>query len=89
MLARILTFSESNIVASASITITQTAFKQGSGKTRTDTFVLPDLLRCLVVSWSDQPVQLLRSVAEDESWQAKVCSDVQDFLRSVFQLMSR
>ncbi len=48
--------------------------------------VLPDLLHCLVVSWSDQRAQLLQSVAEDELWQAKVGSDVQEFLRSVFQL---
>lgn len=81
-----LAFSESGIVALASTHITQTALEQGSGKTTHSTFVLPDLLRCLVVSWSDQRAQLLQSVAEGESWQAKVCGDVQEFLRSAFQL---
>jgi len=48
--------------------------------------VLPDLLHCLVLSWSDQRAELLQSVAEDETWQAKVGTDVQEFLRSVFQM---
>lgn len=52
----------------------------------TDSFAIPDLLSCLVLSWSDQRAQLLQSVARDESWQSEVCGDVQDFLRSVFQL---
>ncbi len=51
-----------------------------------DTFVIPDLLSCLVLSWSEQRAHLLRSVASDESWHAKVCGDVQAFLRSIFQL---
>jgi len=83
---QILTFPESNIVASAPTHTTRTGFERGSNKTVPGAFLRPDLTRCLVVSWSDQRAQLLQSVAEDESWQAKVCSDVQDFLRSVFQL---
>lgn len=73
-------------MASASTHITQTGLEQGANKAAYGTFALPDLLQCLVVSWSDQRSQLLQSVAEDESWQAKVCGDVQEFLRSVFQL---
>ena len=48
--------------------------------------VLPDLLSCLVLSWSEQRSQLLQSVAGDESWHTEVCEDVQQFLRSIFQL---
>ena len=59
---------------------------RGEGSSSLGTFVLPDLLHCLVVSWSDQRAQLLQSVAEDEKWQAQVGSDVQEFLRSVFLL---
>ncbi len=51
-----------------------------------DTFVIPDLLGCLVLSWSEQRAQLLQSIARDESWQVRVCDDVQAFLRSIFQL---
>lgn len=49
-------------------------------------FTIPDLLSCLVLSWSEQRAELLQSVARDESWQVKVCSEVQEFLRSVFQM---
>lgn len=51
-----------------------------------DAFVVPDLLGCLVLSWSEQRAQMLQSVVRDEAWQAKVCEDVQEFLRSIFQL---
>ena len=65
---------------------TRTGVDRGVGRSAQGVFAIPGLLRCLVVSWSDQRAQLLQSVAEDESWQAKVGSDVQEFLRSVFQL---
>lgn len=51
-----------------------------------DVFVIPDLLNCLVLSWSEQRAEQLLLVARDETWQAKICGDVQEFLRSVFQL---
>jgi len=46
----------------------------------------PDLLRCLVLSWSEMRANGLRSAAENEQWRAIVCKDVDQFLRSVFQL---
>ncbi len=49
-------------------------------------FVISDLLSCLLLSRSEQRAQMLQSVAKEESWQAKVCDDVQEFLLSVFQL---
>ena len=57
-----------------------------SGGATPGVFMLPDLLSCAVISWSEQRSQMLQSVAVDESWQAKVCGDVQEFLRSLFQL---
>jgi hypothetical protein len=48
--------------------------------------VLPDLLRCLVLTWSDGRADLLRSAATNESWQATVNIDVSEFLRNVFLL---
>ncbi len=46
----------------------------------------PGLLRCLVVSWSDQRAGLFRAAAESEAWQAVVCQDVGQFMRHVFRL---
>jgi hypothetical protein len=50
------------------------------------TLVLPDLLRCLVLTWSEGRAELLRSAARNESWQATVNIDIQEFLRNVFLL---
>jgi hypothetical protein len=50
------------------------------------TLVLPDLLRCLVLTWSEGRADLLRSAARNESWQATVNIDVREFLRNVFLL---
>lgn len=50
------------------------------------TLVLPDLLRCLVLTWSEGRADLLRSAARNESWQATVNIDVHEFLRNVFLL---
>jgi len=46
----------------------------------------PGLLRCLVVSWSDQRAELFRSAAESEAWQAVVCQDMGQFMRQVFRM---
>lgn len=73
------------IVASAFTHTTQLGATAVRSRVPTDAFVIPDLLSCLVLSWSEQRSQLLQSVARDETWQAKVCGDVQEFLRSVFQ----
>ncbi len=70
----------------AGLAVARTGLGQASGRASLGDFVIPGLLNCLVLSWSEQRAQLLRSVARDETWQAKVCGDVQEFLRSVFQL---
>ena len=49
-------------------------------------FVLPGLLRCLIVSWSEQRAELLSAAAVNTSWQTVVAKDVGQFLRHVFQL---
>ncbi len=48
--------------------------------------MLPDLLRCLVLTWSEVRADLLRSAANNESWQATVNVDVREFLRNMFLL---
>ena len=45
----------------------------------------PGLLRCLIVSWSDRRMNLLRASAKSEAWDAIACSDSTQFLRNVFQ----
>lgn len=47
--------------------------------------VLPHLLRCRVLTWSDQRTELLRTAAEQESWQPTLNVDVRQFLRHLFQ----
>lgn len=47
--------------------------------------VLPHLLRCRVLTWSEQRTELLRSAAEVESWQPTLTCDVRQFLRHLFQ----
>ena len=81
-----------NTVASAFTPITQSniaaqsALERANSQAPPGSFAIPSMLNCLVLSWSEQRAQLLQSVAIDEAWQAKVCGDVQEFLRSVFQL---
>jgi len=43
------------------------------------------MLRCLVVSWSEQRAELFRAAAENEAWQAIVCRDVGQFIRNFFR----
>jgi len=47
---------------------------------------LPGLLRCLVLSWSEQRAQLLLTAAENEAWKGIAAKDAQDFVRKLFQL---
>jgi hypothetical protein len=47
--------------------------------------VLPHLLRCRVLTWSEQRTELIRSAAEEESWQPTLSRDVRQFLRQLFQ----
>ena len=73
-------------MASAFTHTAQSSLERVRNQALPDGFVIPELLSCLVLSWSEKRAQLLQSVARDESWQAQVCGDVQEFLRSVFQL---
>lgn len=45
----------------------------------------PGLLQCLMLSWSDRRVRLIREAAESESWEAIVCADPMQFVRTLFQ----
>jgi len=46
----------------------------------------PSLHRCLLVSFSEKRVELFRSAAENQAWQAVVCSSVDQFLKNLFRL---
>ncbi len=46
----------------------------------------PGLHRCLLVSFSEKRVELFRSAAENQAWQAVVCSSVDQFLKNLFRL---
>jgi len=59
---------------------------QGKHHSPVQGFVLPSLLRCLIVSWSDQRAELLSAAAENTSWQTVVAKDIGQFLSHVFQL---
>ncbi|MCH2594298.1 MAG: hypothetical protein MKZ95_00560 [Pirellulales bacterium] len=45
----------------------------------------PGLLRCLIASWSEQRISLLRAAAKVEAWDAFAFSESTQFLRNVFQ----
>jgi hypothetical protein len=45
----------------------------------------PRLLRCLVVSASATRRKLIRAAAESEAWEAIVCRDAGEFLRTAFK----
>lgn len=45
----------------------------------------PGLLRCLILSWSDQRAQRLQKAAEREAWEVIACSGVGKFLQHVFR----
>ena len=44
----------------------------------------PRLLRCLIMSWSDRRMRLLRAAADTEAWDTIACSDSSQFLRNIF-----
>jgi DNA-binding response OmpR family regulator len=58
-----------------------------AGKVQTPVHVLspPGLLRCLILSWSDQRAQRLKQAAERESWEVIACSGTGKFLQYVFR----
>jgi len=66
--------------------VAQVSLGRGRCQDTQGVFAIPDLLSCLVLSWSEQRARMLQSAAREESWQVEVCDDVQEFLRSVFQL---
>jgi hypothetical protein len=45
----------------------------------------PGLLRCLILSWSDQRAQRLKQAAERETWEVVACSGPGKFLQYVFR----
>jgi hypothetical protein len=71
---------------SSHTTTARLTMPEGKLEVPSRTLVLPDLLRCLVLTWSDGRADLLRSAARNESWQATVNVDVHEFLRNVFLL---
>jgi len=71
---------------STQTTASKIALPQGKFEVSVRTLDLPGLLRCLVLSWSDQRAQLLLTAAENEAWQTVVCKDVHDYVRKLFQL---
>jgi hypothetical protein len=58
-----------------------------SGKVQIPVRVLapPGLLRCLILSWSDQRAQRLKQAAERETWEVIACSGPGKFLQYVFR----
>lgn len=49
-------------------------------------FSLPDLLRCMVYTWSDERAELLNSIAESELWKTTTRLEASEFLRDLFRL---
>lgn len=66
--------------------IARLTLPEGKTEVPPRTLVLPDLLRCLVLTWSEKRADLLRSAARNESWQATVNIDVREFLRNLYLL---
>jgi len=66
--------------------IARLTLPEGITETPSRVLVLPDLLRCLVLTWSESRAELLRSAARNESWQATVNVDVREFLHNLFLL---
>jgi len=73
-------------LTSSQTTITKLTVPKGDKQVPQRAMAPPGLLRCLVVSWSDQRAELFRSAAENEAWQAIVCRDVGQFVRNFFRL---
>lgn len=46
---------------------------------------LPDLLRCMVFSWSHERAELLQSIAESELWKTSTQVEANEFLRELFR----
>ncbi len=74
-------------MASASSRTTASCHVLPASKVQAPVRVLapPGLLRCLILSWSDQRAQRLQKVAEREAWEVIACSGARTFLKHVFQ----
>ena len=73
------------ILASVFVDSTRPSPGNEHDRNASGSLAVPQLLSCLVLSWSEPRSQLLHDVAADESWHAEVCDDVRQFLRCVFQ----
>lgn len=73
-------------IVSSHTPVAKLTLPEGKNEVPVRTLVLPDLLRCLILTWSDARADLLRAAAGNESWQVTVDVDVREFLRNVFLL---
>lgn len=71
--------------ASSRISVSEQILPEGKVQTPTPVLAPPGLLRCLILSWSDQRAERFRSAAEREAWEVIVCSGAGKFLKYVFQ----
>lgn len=75
-------------VSSVSSDVSQrkTLIPVGEKERPENALALPDLLRCLVLTWSLERGELLRSAAENELWKVTVRLDADEFVRDLFRL---
>ena len=71
--------------ASSRTSVSDHALPAGKAQTPVRVLAPPGLLRCLILSWSDQRAQRFQSSAEREAWEAIVCSSAGKFLQCVFK----
>ena len=72
-------------LASSRSSLPRQALPEGQPRAPVRVLAPPGLLRCLIVSLSDERASRLQSAAEKEAWEAVVCRDAKKFLRHVFQ----
>ena len=66
-------------------TATKANPQPSSPKAREPAIQLPGLLHCLIVSWSQERLELLSRASEKQAWEAMVAKDLSEFLRFLFQ----
>lgn len=71
--------------ASSRTTVSEHVLPVGKAETPIRVLAPPGLLRCLILSWSDQRAQRLQKAAEKEAWEVIVCSGARKFLQHVFR----
>jgi len=74
------------VLASKQTTLTKLTLTQVESQVPLRDVAPPGLLRCLLVSFSDQRTELLQAAAENEAWQVVVCGDARQFARNIFRL---